>query len=408
MPLASIADLPNELLVDIFEYPTFPTEALYFLALLCRRLHLVALPIYFSRNGIHLEKKSATITLGTDKWDSLSALQICLFISSMEHVSCIFPHPSCTTVFPIIAQMKRLRTFISQLSFVGKVTLNLDSTGHGRSRCLSTGTDEDLKDWTDQYGALLNCIVQKGCKSLTVLNGGQLTETYQLEAPGWSERFLSRAVQRFSPSQEPRTPGFGRKFGRGLDIRLQTVPSSTMHHLNSLHLHSATLLVAPGLDWTLSALLHCPVTSLTICMSRVGGDTRLWRKVLRLIASAAPNLTTLSLIEVARHNEPAAFAFLAHLSHLTDLDLDLTYPLCDPSGPICLFKSLVTLRAAPSVVDYLLARVGPGSASFRAIRSITVVWNPSLDTLLVLIRPMVSVASRLRARGIAPQITVEV
>jgi hypothetical protein len=30
MPLTSIADHPNELLVNIFEHPTFPTAALYF------------------------------------------------------------------------------------------------------------------------------------------------------------------------------------------------------------------------------------------------------------------------------------------------------------------------------------------------------------------------------------------
>jgi hypothetical protein len=33
MPLVSLADLPNELLADILEHPTFSTEALYFLGL---------------------------------------------------------------------------------------------------------------------------------------------------------------------------------------------------------------------------------------------------------------------------------------------------------------------------------------------------------------------------------------
>jgi hypothetical protein len=43
-----------------------------------------------------LGRKSAAITAGTDKWDLLSALRISLFTSSMEDVSFVFPHQSCT------------------------------------------------------------------------------------------------------------------------------------------------------------------------------------------------------------------------------------------------------------------------------------------------------------------------
>ncbi|KAJ7869731.1 hypothetical protein B0H14DRAFT_3440475 [Mycena olivaceomarginata] len=308
MALASLADLPDELLVDIFEHPTVPTEALYFLALLCRRLHLVALTIYFSRNGVDLGRNSATISLGTDQWDTLSALQICLFVSSMEDLSCVFPHPGCTTILPVVTQMKRLQTFVSRLSPVATVTLNLDPTGHGRSRCLSTGTDKDLKEWAGQYGALLTCIVQKGCRSLTVINGGHVF-------------FL---------------------------------------HLTSLHLNSATLLVPPGLDWTLSALRNCPVTSLTICMSRIGGYTRLWRRVLPLMASAAPNLTAVALLEVARHSEAAALAFVAWLPHLTDLHLDFI------------------------VADHLLSRAGVNPELLRAIQSIILASRAGLSPYITL------------------------
>jgi hypothetical protein len=97
-----------------------------------------------------------------------------------------------TTVFPIIAQMRRLETFVARLYSVATVTLNLEPTGHG---CLSTGTDEYLAGWAGQYGALLSCIIQAGCRSLTDINGAHLTETCPLDEQGWSERYLSRAVQ---------------------------------------------------------------------------------------------------------------------------------------------------------------------------------------------------------------------
>ncbi|KAJ7343717.1 hypothetical protein DFH08DRAFT_871175 [Mycena albidolilacea] len=130
-------------------------------------------------------------------------------------------------------------------------------------------------------------------------------------------------------------------------------------------------------------------------MSRAGGYTRLWRKFLPFMASVATNLTTVSLLEVACHSEPAAFAFLARLHLLTEFYLNLTYLLCDTSGGSGPLSSLLSIRASPSVVDHLLSRVGVGSVSesLRAIQSITLIWRPSLDTLLVLIRSIISVAS---------------
>lgn len=69
MPCAGISDLPVDILVNILEDSTIPTETLYFLALLSRRLNYIALPLCFSRNGIDLETKSVTITLRAYRLD---------------------------------------------------------------------------------------------------------------------------------------------------------------------------------------------------------------------------------------------------------------------------------------------------------------------------------------------------
>ncbi|KAJ6529236.1 hypothetical protein B0H19DRAFT_1193472 [Mycena capillaripes] len=404
MPPAGLVDLPNELLVDIFEHPSFPTEALYFLALLSRRLHLIALTIFFSRNGMALETKSVTITIEGNRY-LLPALQICLFISSMDRISCIFSHPSCATIIPLVMQLKRLRAFISRLSSVKEVTLNLDSSFHARSRCLATGLDSDLKVWASQYGALLSCIVQRGCNSLTVINGGQMTETYYLPQPEVFGVDLPGAVRRLFPGRNLKTLGFRRKFGSGygtdyIGPSISLPPPTPL--LTFLHIHSATLLVPPGLDWTLAALRCSSITSLSICMSRIAGDPRLWSTILPVIASAAPNLTMVSLTEVHSGSEPAAFDFVARLPRLTELDFRHTHAhFC--TGATSSLKYLTKISAPPTVVEHLLSRSG----SLRSIRNIDLIWMAVMvPGVKNLVHPMSSIHRRLATRRLSPRISL--
>ncbi|KAF8160274.1 hypothetical protein K438DRAFT_2025864 [Mycena galopus ATCC 62051] len=119
----------------------------------------------------------------------------------MNQVSCVFPHPSCTSIAPFVMQMKRLRTFISRLSSVEAVTLDFDISAHAMSRCLSAGTDSVLNEWASQDGALLNCIVQRECSSLTIMNGGQLTAAHQVDQD-YSRSWLAKAIEHvFSPDR---------------------------------------------------------------------------------------------------------------------------------------------------------------------------------------------------------------
>jgi hypothetical protein len=140
-------------------------------------------------------------------------------------------------------------------------------------------------------------------------------------------------------------------------------------------------------------------------MSRVRKDTPIWDKALPLMAAAAaPNLTAVSLVEVARDSQSAAFAFIARLPHLTDLALDFASPLHVPGRHTFSLASLRTLHAPPSVANHLLSR----AESFRALQSLALVWNSTPDApLLVLIVPMRSVTT-LRARGLAPHVALAV
>ncbi|KAJ6580729.1 hypothetical protein B0H19DRAFT_1328838 [Mycena capillaripes] len=413
MPPARITDLPTEILVDIFEHPTFPTESLYFLALLCRRLNFIALPIYFSRNEIDLDSDYAVVSLHADQLDVLSALHICLSISSMERIEFIFPHPSCISIFPFLKQMKRVETFISRLSSVKEVSLTLDRTSKGR--CLALGTDEVLHAWATQLRDLLSCIVERGCISLTVINGTHLTEAYQLNSLGAPQKYLSKVLQRLLLPQDTGTLGFRRNPRQGTDDALLSIPLFADSRLKSLRIDSATLILPPGLHWTLTVLRHSPITSLSMSMSLA--EPRVWTTVLPLIASSAPNLTAVSLTELASPSrykgapdESLAFAFLASLPRLTDIELTHLQPFWgyhigrDPhyhryigrrERTTAPHKYLTTLRAPANVVAHLLSR--PGSLS--AIRAICERTTPPHKYLITLRAPANVVAHLLSRPG---------
>ncbi|KAF8160273.1 hypothetical protein K438DRAFT_1985881 [Mycena galopus ATCC 62051] len=104
-------------------------------------------------------------------------------------------------------------------------------------------------------------------------------------------------------------------------------------------------------------------------MSRISGDSRVWARVLALVASAAPNLTRLALMGIYQSVEPEVLRFLARLPQLIDIELD-QIPTLRPD-PLVLLQNLVNLRASPTVVDHLIFH----SAVCPSIRSIELVWN---------------------------------
>ncbi|KAJ7832832.1 hypothetical protein B0H14DRAFT_2802172 [Mycena olivaceomarginata] len=340
--MAGITDLPTEILVNILEHPTFPTESLYFLALLSRRLHFIALPIYFSRNG----------------------------------------------------------TFISRLTSIQEVRLDLGSP-HG---CLSTGPDKELEAWSSHFGGLLSCIVQRGCRALTVTGGTCFINAYELDDPVSSTKHIRRVIGKMLAPPVPTVLGFKRHPKQGKahhGISLSSMLSTTAE-ITSLTVDSATLIVPPGLEWTLAALRHSPITSLSIAMFLV--RTPVWPVVLPLIASAAPNITTLSLTHLDVDGELDIITFISQLPHLTHLHLT-HHPLWGPrghqvKGVTLPLWNLVALRAPPNLIEHFLSR----AECCPVIQSICVLWAHL--NLPLFARFMSSIIHKLELRRLAPQLSL--
>ncbi|KAJ6510574.1 hypothetical protein C8R45DRAFT_964542 [Mycena sanguinolenta] len=356
----TLLSLPNEVLIIIFENPKFPVDYLAILAVLCRRLHFLALPIYFARCEMPSPTKSAVIRLAEDGQDMLAALNMALFINSMEDITCIFPHPSCTSVLPLLPHLRRFRKFLSRFPSVRRVTLQLDARN---SMCNATGDDKALRAWSSCLGTLLNCLVEKRCTEVTVKYGGYLTRSYTLSTgPTKRVRRIVKAIQRLllpRAAMEGKDWEFQRSREQGRARGLVSVPGkvSRSSTLTSLHIQSAVLIMPPCLNWTLSALRHCPITSLSLF--QISLEKEIWSAALSLIARAAPNITDLSLSELDSISDVEILRFCSRLPRLTSLKIGaneegLGTPTKCTKGRIPQFRTLSNLIAPADFVQYFM------------------------------------------------------
>ncbi|KAJ7232454.1 hypothetical protein B0H12DRAFT_1239651 [Mycena haematopus] len=386
--MAGILDLPTEILVGILENRAVSETTLYFLALVCRRLHFVALPIYFSRHGLTPSSKSIVIAMVEDRRDVLAALKTALFIPHTENIRCIFPHPSCCSIFPLLLHLTRLENYISRLPSVKHVTLCLDVRG---SMCLSVGNDDGLRAWAASLESLLNCIVKKQCECLTMVYGAQFTKAYQLTSPpirrGKMMHLLS-AVPRLARTRRPTSEiqEFRRDPRQGHTHIEMALPS--IHHssnLSSLEIYSAILVLPPGLYWTLTALRTCPITSLTLGWR--GEESIPWRTVLPLIASAASQLTSITLCEADvifgytdSSTEVGILDFISRFPQLRHIAISYNVftDFGATDGPLLDLPNVETLSAPSPFILHMLR----SPSSLPNIQSICVVWpQPHLSRI---------------------------
>ncbi|KAF7361398.1 hypothetical protein MSAN_01172900 [Mycena sanguinolenta] len=357
---ATLLSLPNEVLIIIFENPKFPVDYLAILAVLCRRLHFLALPIYFARYGMPSPTKSAVVHLAHDGQDMLAALNMALFINSMEDITCIFPHPSCTSVLPLLPHLRRFRKFVSRFPSVNRVTLQLDARN---SMCNATGDDKALRAWSSSLEALLNCLVEKRCTEVTVKYGGYLTRSYTLSiGPSKRVRRIVKAIRRLllpRAAMEGKDWEFQRSRDQGRARALASVPAkvSRSSTLTSLHIQSAVLVMPPCLNWTLSALRHCPITSLSLF--QISLEKEIWSAALSLIARAAPNITDLSLSELDSISDVEILRFCSRLTRLTFLKIGANEegqgtPTKCTKGRVPQFRNLTSLIAPADFVQYFM------------------------------------------------------
>jgi hypothetical protein len=150
---ATITDLPNEILLMILH--DLQPDDLCHLAVLCRRLHTMALPIYFSKlsyitTGWQVIFESCDIR-------ALRGLRLALFINKIDVLR-------CTLSDLTLEGMKGLRGLVLKMSIVSKVQLNANV---GLS---CQPTIPRLEAAAVNY--FLLALAEKSCHNLSIVGGG--------------------------------------------------------------------------------------------------------------------------------------------------------------------------------------------------------------------------------------------
>ncbi|KAJ6539549.1 hypothetical protein B0H19DRAFT_364272 [Mycena capillaripes] len=355
---AQLLDLPNELILLILNHPDLPSEALLCLSTLCRRLHHLALPIYFEIHGMEDPTQNSVITLADSRQDVLSALQMALFIPAVADLSCSFPHYA-TSIRPLFPHIRRLRVLIARLHFVRQVTLVLDTPG---SLTGATGDGVEEK-WTLEFGDLLNTILKRGCTSLTLRYGMFFSEAYELRpnraGPVSAFKNVVRNVLQDNPAPSDgwEVLQTGANAGTVPMVLDSECTSSTLAHLK---IESSIMLLPPCFSWSLSALQHSPITTLEFCGITL--PHKIWSAVLPPIAGLVPTLTELTLSNLYGISGLDILLFLAKLPQLKILTIGYTeysrhiQSSCPDSGPIPKLHQLTHLHAPSTFICHLLRK----------------------------------------------------
>jgi hypothetical protein len=408
MPV-SLVDLPTEILLKILEDPDVSTETIYSLALLSRRLHITALPVYFERHGLNSQSRSIPIAIRTDRRDILTALRTALFnfMPLLDTVVCFFSRPSCTSILPFLEQVKRLDGFIASVPSLKDVTLYLGPRG---GLCLSGGSDESLREWARGFGSLLNCVVRNHCVSFTILYGTYFTDAFELRPAKKPTRRVSRIIgrtwdlliRRGAATHE--LTAFRRASQQGrARIEIPLSPHCALgSQLTTLHIRSKILILPPALSWTLDVLRTCPVSTLTF--SEISVESRLWGTVLPLISTAATNVSSVSFQKL-HINDSDVMEFANDLPHLTHIEILTTdsYPVSSFSDADVRLPLLTSLRAHPRFVQHLLAR----RDSLPALRHLCLCPTPSsLADVAAISRDLSAIIRTFDAQNIASTLSV--
>ncbi|KAJ6598844.1 hypothetical protein DFH09DRAFT_16659 [Mycena vulgaris] len=410
---AQLLDLPNEVILPILCH--LDTDALLYLAILCRRLHYIALPLYFTRVGMDDPTQNATFDVLDSRRDALSALQMALFIPAITELSCSFPHYE-TSIHHIFPHIRRLRFLLTRLAFVRKVTLILDTPGSHYSV-----SHRGVKTWVLEFGELLNTLLKRGCNSLTVSYGNFFCQGYDL----YSTSLVTRPVSVFQKAVRhiiPGSPSGMQSEGWEISAQRRAHPGVPPMELDSESRSSSALthfkmlgspipLLPPCLSWTLSALRHSPITSLELAGISLPGAT--WSAVLRPIANLVPALTELTLSYLERQcgytdglSGADILLFLAKLPRLKSLTINVSryktswFP---DSGPMPKLPELTHLHAPSSFMHVLKKQSLQNMESLY----ITLPVLPSRD-MPYIGRPALEIFHRLNKYRLAPTISLEI
>ena len=255
MGQTELLNLPNELLLKIFD--NLRSTELYNLALSCRRLNCLVLPIYLHRHVLH---RSSMIYLEPGRFPIIPPVIVSPPFVSCKVLSSMFYNRG------FFSDIRRLQYFVTKILDIKEVRLDFVAV-----------SSRTLLKHSDNIRTLLADVMAKSCESLVVAHDFLNPFDHQVKGPPRWRNILSTISRPFS----------------ALAVRASTNAGlhSRTGSLNKFEVHSTMLVLPPFLDWTVKILNTSPITTLSL------GSTRLpfnaWANLLSAVT--LPSLEEFSI-----------------------------------------------------------------------------------------------------------------
>jgi hypothetical protein len=159
----TLLDLPTELIFLIVRY--LGSVDLLSLAVLCRRLHHIALPLYFKRKGVQDIRGNLRVAFTNDY---LPGLKVALFLDSAREIKFTF----CNSP-QLLQHMREAAYLISRFTRLGHVRLDFRNLTFRRSSTSSwvTNTEHDMIALIPPTRNIFDAIHARPRTSFTVCHG---------------------------------------------------------------------------------------------------------------------------------------------------------------------------------------------------------------------------------------------
>ncbi|KAJ3506079.1 hypothetical protein NLJ89_g7071 [Agrocybe chaxingu] len=430
-PRKSLLDLPVELLLRILSIDTvLSVRDFYILAIVCRQLHELALPLFLTAHDITDPIHEAAIFVS--KWapvhwltrepDGLAGLSIATHVTSIKRLRLFFQDTNNTSERNYFQQashlahaVRRATNFVSGLTSIEEAGISLiwDPYHIVQSHSAPGAPHSELseiQEWSSALEGLLNAILERGCQHLTVQYEAAIETGLQFREKGIIKKalmHLSRGLPR-QKRNEANFTAFEWQLSKSYNESPNKVPSSEVDVepavlsflpqqrpiLDSLSIHTPVLLLPPFTNWTLT-LLHTQTNLTSLSFAHIKFAPMTWHLLLPFVADAlSSRLTELSILEQCPYLAALdLLRFVARLHRLEKLVVDRSFRLRFQevhfpwvSGHLpshTAIPSFVNLHSLQAPVEFVSLVLDARPASCKAVYDDVMVAFPKLRSLTV-------------------------
>jgi hypothetical protein len=273
----TFVDLPTELILLIAQ--DLGNADLVSLAVLCRRLHHIALPLYFKRHRVQDIRGNLKVAFVNDYFPGL---RVALFLDSAREMEFMFPNSP-----HLHRNMRDAAHLITRFTELDEVRLNFRNIifrQSGRSTWV-TNSQHDMTTLAPLICSLLDAIHAKSCTSFGVFYGRVEMDpdrSFDLSREMRIARnILTVMICKMTQGQ------------RGFDWQSPEFPGPPLCSLQTFHFKSSLLLWQPLLDWTLQTFEKSSRSLVKLSCSHLCLKTSDWAYLLPHIS--LPSLAVLTL-----------------------------------------------------------------------------------------------------------------